>query len=187
MAQIFEGHPARHRNRAFLALLVVSEREPLTVRQSILLAFAASAWACAPRPVPPAPAAPHAPTPGGLAAHTLVTANPDAARILRAIRDRRLAFAPSDVSRVDLLAGSPGYAWSVGEDWLHIHIYPDRQAAVAGARRFVSTAMSRSQIIDWVGKPHLFQCGTAVALYLGEAPQALGVITNLCGPPVWTR
>jgi hypothetical protein len=175
-------------------LLVVSERESLTVRQSILITLAAllAASACAyapPRPLPPpqAPAAPHAPTPESTAVHTLVTANPDAAQILRAIRDRGLAFAPSDVSRVDLLAGSPGYAWSVGRDWLHLHVYRDRAAAAAGAQRFAATAMARSQIIDWVGKPHLFQCGTVVALYLGEAPQALNVITSLCGPPVWMR
>ena len=152
-----------------------------------LLALAASACAYAPPYAPPPP--PYvAPPAAGLEVHSLVTANPDAARVLAAIRSRGLALVPSDVSQVDLLAGSPGYAWRVGAgDHLHIHSYRDREWAAAGARRFVAAAMSRSQIIDWAGKPHLFQCGTAVALYLGEAPQALNVITALCGQPVWMR
>ena len=163
------------------------ERVMKTARfAAALLTLAASACAYAPPRSVPLPAPP--PPPAAADIHALVTANPDAVRILAAIRSRGLALVPSDVSRVDLLAGSPGYAWRVGpRGHLHLHSYRDREWAAAGARRFVATAMARSQIIDWAGKPHLFQCGTVVALYLGEAPQALGVIAYLCGPPVWMR
>jgi len=153
-----------------------------------------AATACATNsPVPsvvegPSPLPPPLIRPPAGETYALVTANSDAARVLAGLDARRLVATPADVSRVDLLAGSPGYAWRIGpRDHLHIHAYRDRQWAAAGAQRFVSTAMARSQIIDWAGKPHLFQCGTAVALYLGETPQALNVLTYLCGAPVWRQ
>ena len=160
----------------------------LTRTAALLLTLAATACATVPPPPPPRSLErPPIVRPPAEATYNLVTANPDAARILAGFRARRLPLAPSDVSRVDLLAGSPGYAWRVGQESLHIHSYRNREWAAAGARRFVATAMSRSQIIDWVAKPHLFQCGTAVALYLGESPHALTVLTYLCGPPAWMR
>jgi hypothetical protein len=134
----------------------------LTVRQSILIPLAAllPASACTYSPAPPPQLPPPLVRPAGAESFNIVTANPDAARVLASIRSRGLALAPSDASRVDLLAGSPGYAWRVGAgDHLHIHVYRDREWAAAAARRFAATAMARSQIIDWAGKPHLFQCG----------------------------
>ena len=160
----------------------------LTRTAALLLTLAATA--CATLPPPPPPRSLEPPPivrPPAEEIYNLVTANPDAARILAGFRARSLPLAPSDVSRVDLLAGSPGYAWRVGQESLHLHAYRNREWAAAGARRFVATAMSRSQIIDWVAKPHLFQCGTAVALYLGESPHALTVLTYLCGPLAWMR
>lgn len=141
-------------------------------------------------PTPPAPLAPPAPalSPQHMATHAVVVANPDAVRVLGSLRARAITLTPSDVSRVDLLAGSPGFAWWIGpprQESLHIHAYRDRPSAAAAAQRFVAAAMARSQIIDWAGRPQLFQCGTAVALYLGQSPQALNILTNQCGPPAW--
>ena len=118
------------------------------------------------------------------ATYNIVVANPDVARVLASLRNRGLRLVPSDVSRVDLLAGSPGYAWRMGQEQLHLHAYRDRQWASAAVSRFVETHNNRRQIIDWAGRPHLFNCGTAVALYLGASPQALTVLTNQCGAPV---
>lgn len=140
-----------------------------------------------PPPAPPAPAAPVL-APQQMQVQGLVVANPDAARLLGNLRARSIMLTPSDVSRVDLLAGAPGYAWRGGPDGhLHIHVYRDRQWAFGATRRFIDSVTARSQIIDWVGRPHLFQCGTALALYLGESPQALTVLTNQCGQPAWRR
>ena len=157
----------------------------LSCRLAFILCLGASACTVAQPPAPPAPAAPHRPTPPSAAIYRQIAANPDAARILAAIRARGLAFAPSDVSQVDQLSGAPGYAWSVGRDWLHIHVYRDRAAATAGAQVFVAGVTNPTQMIGWVGKPHLFRCGTVLALYLGESPQALDVLTHQCGAPVW--
>ena len=143
--------------------------------------------------VPPAPAPrsllpPPIARPPAEAAYALVTANPDAARVIRALESRGLKAVPDDVSAVDQLAGAPGYVWRVGQrDYLHLHAYRDRPAAAAGAQGFVMQVASRSQIIDWVGKPHLFQCGSVVGLYLGETPQALTAVTAACGAPAWVR
>ena len=155
------------------------------MRFATLVALALGLPGCMPqRPVSIAPPL----SPAHAQAQALVTANPDAARVLGGLRARAIALTPSDVSRVDLLAGSPGFAWRVAsprQDTLFIHSYRDRQSAAEAVQRFIATAMARTQIIDWAGRPHLFRCGSAVVLYLGEAPQALTVITSLCGPPEW--
>jgi hypothetical protein len=154
-----------------------------------VLAFAAAGCAYAPPPavlastqLPPPLVRPSDPQ-----TFNIVTANRDAAQIIQGLEARGLRPVPSDVSRVDLLAGSPGYAWRIGQESLFIHSYGDPPAASAAAQRFVMMAVSRSQIIDWAGTPRLFQCRTALALYLGDSPQALNVLTYLCGPPVWNR
>ena len=36
--------------------------------------------------------------------------------------------------------------------------------------------------IDFVGPPHLFQCGSLIALYLGEDAKTKAVFQELCGP-----
>ena len=156
-----------------------------------LLALAA-ATACTDAPPPPAPPPslqpPPITRPPAEPIYALVTANRDAARVIQGLEARGLRPVPDDVSAVDQLAGAPGYVWRVGErDYLHLHAYRDAPAAAAGARGFVNQVAARSMIIDWVGKPHLFQCGSALALYLGETPQSLTVLTSLCGPPVWMR
>src|SRR5205085_4582625 len=97
--------------------------------------------------------------------YALVTANPDAARIIRGLGSRGLRPVPDDVSAVDQLASAPGYVWRVGPDWLHIHSYRSRPPAEAAAKAFVAQVMSRNTMIGWVGTPHLFQCGTTVVLY----------------------
>ena len=139
----------------------------------LTLAAATACTAVAPAPAPP---------------YASIAANPDAARVIRALEARGLKAVPDDVSAVDQLAGAPGYVWRVGpRDYLHLHAYRDAPAAAAGAKGFVMQVASRSQIIDWVGTPHLFQCGSVVALYLGENPQALTAVSAACGPPVWMR
>lgn len=144
-----------------------------------LMALTLGACAAAPPPAPPPPSL----SPGQAETLALVESNPDAARILASLRNRGVVTVPSDFSRVDLLAGSPGYAWRVGRESLHIHVYRDRQSAAAAADRFVEAANARTAIIDWVGRPHLFECGSALALYLGTAPQALTILNNQCGAP----
>ncbi len=152
-------------------------------RSAALLLPMLSACAVAPPTAPPLDPPPLI-RPHGEPTYNLVVANPDAARILASLRNRGLALAPSDVSRVDLLAGSPGYAWRLGQESLHLHVYRDREWARSAVQRFVETHDARRQIIDWAGRPHLFQCGTAVALYLGTSPHALTILTNQCGAPV---
>ena len=153
------------------------------------LCLVLAACVVTPQP-PPAPVHPTFPAPTvrphAYETYSIVTANADAARVLQGLHNRGLAVIPSDASRAEMLAGSPGYAWRIGtSDHLHIHVYRDRQWAAGAARRFIDTATARSQITDWVGKPHLFDCGTALVLHLGEVPQALNVITYMCGPPLW--
>ena len=159
-----------------------------------LLPLSLAACAVSPQPPPAAPPVlsrvegpPPVVGPAAAQVHAIVTANRDAAQILQGLGARGLRPMPSDVSRVDLLAGSPGYAWRLGQDSLFLHAFADPPSASASAQRFVATAMARSRIIDWAGTPRLFQCRTALALYLGDSPQALNVLTYLCGPPLWTR
>ena len=152
------------------------------------LALAGAGCAYGPPPVPRAAAGPPPLVrPSDPQAYNIVTANRDAAQLIQGLQARGLRPVPSDVSRVDLLAGAPGYAWRLGQESLFLHAYSDPPAASAAAHRFVMTAVARSQIIDWAGTPRLFQCRTALALYLGDSPQALNVLTYLCGPPKWTR
>ena len=155
--------------------------------------LALAAGGCAYAPAPPRTAGstqglpPPLVRPPAEAAYQLVAANPDAARIIRGLEARGLRPVPDDVSAVDQLASAPGYVWRVGPDWLHIHSYRSRPPAEAAAQGFVMQMAARSQIIDWVRTPRLFQCRSAVALYLGDSPQALTVLTYLCGPPVWQK
>ena len=65
---------------------------------------------------PPPPASPPLVRPSDPQTFNIVTANRDAAQILQGLEARGLRPVPSDVSRVDLLAGSPGYAWRLGPD-----------------------------------------------------------------------
>ena len=146
---------------------------------------------CTTAPPPPAYATQGLPPPlvrpSAPQTYNIVTANRDAAQIIQGLEARGLRPVPSDVSRVEALAGSPGYAWRVGPDHLHLHAFRSPPPASAAAQRFVMTVASRSQIIDWAGSPRLFQCRTALALYLGDSPQALNVLTQLCGPPLWQK
>ena len=152
---------------------------------AVLLALATAGCAAVPPP-PPGPPLEPPPLirPPHEEAYNSVVANPDAARLLASLRDRDLRLVPGDVSRVDLLAGSPGYAWRHGQEHLHLHVYRGRQRASAAVARFVEAHDDRRNIIDWAGKPHLFQCGTAIALYLGTNRQALTSLAGQCGAPV---
>ena len=149
----------------------------------LLMSLAGSACAAVPPPAQPSLLPPPLVRPPAPEVYSRVTANRDTARILTGLSNRGLVATPDDVSQAEFLAPAPGYVWRVGSDWLHIHVYADQTQASLAAQRFVAQAMSRSQIIDWVGAPRLFQCGSAVALFLGDNPQALTVLTYMCGPP----
>ena len=152
-----------------------------------LLSLAIAACATAAPAPPPAPLLPPPVTRSpGEAIYNRVAANADAARIIQGLENRGLKPIPDDVSAVEQLASAPGYVWRLGPEYLHIHADRDPPAASAAAQAFVTHVVSRSQIIDWVGTPRLFQCRTALALYLGNDPRALNVLTYLCGPPAWT-
>ena len=155
------------------------------MRAASILLTSIAVWACAPVPPPAGPSLlpPPLVRPAAPEVYARVTANPDAARILTGLSNRGLVATPDDVSQAEFLAPAPGYVWRVGSDWLHVHVYPDQSQASAATQRFVAMVMSRSQIIDWVGAPRLFQCGSAVVLFLGDKPQALNVLTYMCGPP----
>ena len=152
----------------------------MSIRAAACLALALAACAPVAPPQLPAPEL----SPGQAETLALVEANADAARILAGMRRRGLPLVPMDFSRVDLLAGSPGIAWRVGQEHLHIHVYRGLADAQAALARFVEVHDARRNLIDWAGRPHLFLCGSAVALYLGTNPQALTILTNQCGEPV---
>jgi len=152
-----------------------------------LLTLAAAGCAVTPPDPPPPDLPPPLVRPSDPQVYNIVTANRDAAQIIQGLESRGLRPVPDDVSAVDQLAGAPGYVWRLGPEYLHLHAYRDPAAASADARTFVTWVSSRSQIISWVGTPRLFQCRTALALYLGDSPQALNVLTYLCGPPAWQK
>ena len=108
----------------------------------------------------------------------------DAARILGALRAAGLDPVAGDESKVEMLAGAPGYVWRVGPEWLHLHLYPGAAAAAKEVAGFRQATDGRTQIIDWVAKPHLYQCGRVVALYLGEDARALAALAGQCGVPI---
>ncbi len=120
------------------------------------------------------------------AIRTIVEENRDAAKVLAALRGRGLHPVARAASRAEPLAGSPGYAWQLGDDWLHLHVHPGRASAAASVSRFIKAVGAHSSIVDWVGPPHLFDCGSAVALYLGRSVEALSTLSAACGAPDWT-
>lgn len=138
------------------------------------LLLASVAPACAVATVPPPVVAP-------ASAEALVAGNADAARLLAALTAAGLRPVAGDVSAVDNLAGAPGYVWRLGAGWLHLHVYPSQAKAAAAAAGFAEANSNRKAIVDWVAPPHLYHCGTAVALYLGEDARALAALTSQCG------
>ena len=148
---------------------------------SVLAALAASACAAAPTAPPPQSLEPPPLIrPANAAAFDTVTANADAHRILEALRAAGLKPLASDVSAVEQFGGAPGYVWRVGADWLHVHVYPSPTAAASAAAGFAQATNSRTAIIDWVAPPHLYQCGSVVALYLGHDAKAISVLNSRC-------
>ncbi len=106
--------------------------------------------------------------------------NPDASRLVES-----LVLQGFDLQLIDInpptamLAPAPGVAYRLGEGWLHIHWYPDEQAARQKAEEII--AEPSWAIIDWVAKPHFFRCGSAIALYLGSDEAVLMALQGQCG------
>jgi hypothetical protein len=114
--------------------------------------------------------------------HEIVESNADARRVIFTLRKRAPLVIARDVSRVEPLRDSPGTAYRVGREWLHLHSYPTVETAAAARMRLVQH--SGNAAIHWVGAPHAFHCRTVVALYLGSDPGAITALSKLCGAPL---
>ncbi len=95
----------------------------------------------------------------------------------------------SGQSLIPVLRDAPGQAYSLpdesGEGWLHIHVYPNSDAAIAKENQ-VGAAVTKS-IADWAGRPHAFRCDNLIVLYLGQEKQVVDALTELCDPPFVQR
>jgi hypothetical protein len=114
--------------------------------------------------------------------HEIVESNADARQVIFTLRKRAPLVIARDVSRIGALRDSPGTAYAVGREWLHLHAYPSVESAAAARVRLVQD--SRNALIQWVGPPHAFHCRTTVAVYLGTDPGAIAALSKLCGAPM---
>jgi hypothetical protein len=106
--------------------------------------------------------------------------HPDAMQLLADLRQRGLEPTEPDVSRVEWLRAAPGLAYRLGAGWLHVHAYPDVEAAEANVAQIPPSA--DTGMTDWVAAPHFFRCNAVIALYLGSDEHVTQALTELCGP-----
>ena len=119
---------------------------------------------------------------GPATGHEIVESNPDARRVLFELRKRSPLVIARDISRVEALRDSPGTAYTVGREWVHLHSYPSVEAAAAARERLVQHM--RTALVQWAGQPHAFRCRSVVALYLGSDSGSIAALSRLCGAPM---
>lgn len=108
--------------------------------------------------------------------------NPDASRLVESLTRQGFDLQLVDTNPLTaMLAPASGVAYQLGEGWLHIHWYPDEQAARQKVEEII--AEPSWAIIDWVAKPHFFRCESAIALYLGSDEVVLTALQDQCGAP----
>lgn len=125
------------------------------------------------------PTQPHEPTITPVPADPAVLANPDVVQLLDSLRARGISVGGPQESRAAFLYPVQGVAYAFTRGWLHIHPFPNAQAAQARAKQ-IPAEMTPS-IVDWVAPPHFYLCKSAIALYLGTDAQVMRALSDFCG------
>jgi hypothetical protein len=112
-------------------------------------------------------------------AHNPELAN-DPALILfmSALADQGVIPLSSDTSQNPILRPAPGLGYRLPQGQLHVHVYPTADDAHQRAPQ--ARAELAQSIADWIGTPHLFECGRLLAMYFGDDPAELAAVGETC-------
>ena len=113
-----------------------------------------------------------------------VLADPAVERVTRGLQSRGFELKAPGVSRIELLADSPGAAFAVADGALHIHSYRDPAAAAAAVGRIVNAPAGR---YSWPFPPIFYQCGSAIAMYAASTPSVASALRQLCASPFYVH
>ena len=127
-------------------------------------------------PPPPATPPPHSvPT---LAHNPEIANDPDLILFMTALADRGVTPLSVDTSQNEILRPAPGLGYRLDRGHLHVHVYPTTADA---HRRATQARVELAQsIADWIGSPHLFECGRLLAMYFGDDPGELTAVDEAC-------
>jgi hypothetical protein len=127
-------------------------------------------------PPPPATAPPHlVPT---LAHNPELANDPDLILFMTALADRGVMPLSVDTSQNEILRPAPGLGYRLQQGQLHFHVYPT--AADAHQRAVQARVELAQSIADWIGTPHLFECGRLLAMYFGDDRAELTAVEEAC-------
>jgi hypothetical protein len=157
-------------------------------RALIVLALLASSCAGLPPPFGPPTESPSGPPPPlgtppphlvPTLAHNPELANdPDLILFMTALADQGVIPLSSDTSQNPILRPAPGLGYRLPQGHLHVHVYP--RADDAHHRATQAQAELAQSIADWIGTPHLFECGRLLAMYFGDDPAELAAVGEAC-------
>jgi hypothetical protein len=140
----------------------------------VLLTATITLAACAPAPEPPPPG-----MPVGFA---------DAAGLEKYLADRGFPLTFLAESAYVWFA-VPGRTYERGEDILFVHTFASDADARAAARRVspdgstVIDPSGKPMVVQWLGKPHLYQNGPLLVVYVGGDPALGAALEQVLGPP----
>jgi hypothetical protein len=127
---------------------------------------------------PPPPATPPPPLLPTLAHNPELANDPDLMLFMTALADHGVTPLSSDTSQNPILRPAPGLGYRLPQGHLHVHVYPT--AADAHRRAPQARAELAQSIADWIGTPHLFECGRLLAMYFGDDPAELAAVDEAC-------
>lgn len=112
----------------------------------------------------------------------------DATGLAEALRARGLTVEAVDTVRQPFL-GVPGTVLVLSGGALampaelQVYAYPDAAAAAADAAAIGPDGQPATTMVTWIAPPHFYHQGPLLAIYLGDDPAALHLLTEVLGPP----
>ena len=163
----------RHRNRCFLLIFVLLASSCTGLGPP----FGPPTESPLRQPPPPATPPPHfLPT---LAHNPEIANDPDLILFVTELAEHGVMPLSVDTSQNELLRPAPGLGYQLPQGHLHVHVYATAADAHQRAPQ-VRVELAQS-IADWIGTPHLFECGRLLAMYFGDDRAELTAVDTACG------
>lgn len=107
--------------------------------------------------------------------------HPEAYRLVERLRAQGLDVQfVDDIPPTAMLAPAPGAGYRLGDGWLHVHWYPNPEAASQKVDEL--TGDPRWAVSEWVDL-HFYRCDVVIALYVSTDSGALAALHDECGAP----